>query len=43
MRLEQLTIIVMFLRNTPWSQQKLNAWVQQALAEDAANKHRAKQ
>lgn len=37
-RLEQVTIIVMFLRNEGWSHEKLNKWVQAALEENKKHK-----
>ena len=33
MRLEQLTIIVMFIRNFGWSQSELMDWLKRAMAE----------
>lgn len=37
-RLEQLTVIVMYLRSGGWSQEKLNKWVQTALETNKHNK-----
>jgi hypothetical protein len=34
-RLEQITVIVMFIQNFGWSHSKLDAWVQKALLANA--------